>query len=156
MSPTCIVLDSNVFTKLFLQEELHDDAKALIRELVRRKTPIHCPDIFLYEVLSIAAQNSFSVSDALGLLRNFERANLYLAPLSEGQLQLAIRMTEDGHPKSGFPSIYDSSYHAIAISQQGLFITADQRHIRKTEKYGHVAHLSDWREYLPPEGNRDA
>ncbi|MEM7288781.1 MAG: type II toxin-antitoxin system VapC family toxin [Pseudomonadota bacterium] len=155
MSPTCIVLDSNVLTKLFLQEELHDDAKALIQELVRRKTPIYCPDIFLYEVLSIAAQNSFPVSDALGLLRNFERANLTLKPLTAGQLQLAIRITEDGHPKSGFPSIYDSSYHAIAISKQGLFITADQRHIRKTEKYGHIAHLSDWPRYLSTESNRD-
>jgi len=46
--------------------------------------------------------------------------------------------------KSGFPSFYDASYHALAITHECQFITADKRHIAKAKGFGHVTLLSDW------------
>lgn len=148
MSYPCVTLDSNVFTKVFLDEEHSVQARDCIRMLTRQKIPVICPDIFLYEILSIAAQNSFPISEALRLLRSFENANLSLQPLNGLQLELAIKMAEEGHPKSGYPSIYDSSYHALAIAHQGLFITADGRNIAKAKQFGDVCHLSEISDYL--------
>lgn len=148
MKTYTIVIDSNVFAKSFLQEEGRELAKALFRFTSEHEIRILCPDIFLYEVLSIAAQNSFPLGKTREMLASFERAHLSIRPLSEMQLKLAMRMAEDGNEKSGYPSIYDSSYHALALAEQGVFITADKRHVAKVSKYGSVVLLDDWESTL--------
>lgn len=153
MKLNCIVLDSNVFAKTFLQEGDTDVVKALLRFIGQNDIKVLCPDVFLYEVLSIAAQNGFPLSHAVRLLRSFEKANLYMAPLTDRQLQLAMKMAEDGNSKSGFPSIYDSAYHALALSCQGVFFTADKRHISKAKGYGSVVFLDDWEAALSPKSS---
>ena len=50
----------------------------------------------------------------------------------------AIEICETGHQKSGFPSFYDASYHALAINNDCIFITADSKHISKTLQFGHI------------------
>ena len=144
MSRTAIVLDSGVYAKIFLREEGRDDVIALLKHIGNNNVSVICPDIFLYEVLSIAAQNSFPLNQALAAIRDFEKSYLTIAPPTTHQLELAIRMSEDGHAKTGFPSIYDSTYHAIAISVDGVFVTADKRHVAKAGQYGNVVLLGDW------------
>lgn len=41
-------------------------------------------------------------------------------------------------------TFYDASYHALAIIHQGLFVTADERYLRRTAKAGSVTHLREW------------
>ena len=149
MGITNVTLDSNVFAKLFLNEEDADSARLLIRQLANYRLKIICPDVFIYEVLSIAQQNGYPVRKAKKLLDNFQNSYLKIMPLSESEMELAMRMSEDGHVKSGFPSIYDSSYHALAISNGGVFITADDKHLRKVEKYDNSIPLRDWESELP-------
>ena len=60
-------------------------------------------------------------------------------------IEKAIEICEAAHKKSGFPSFNDSSYHALAILNDCQFITADKRHISKTQKIGHTILLSDWK-----------
>lgn len=43
-----------------------------------------------------------------------------------------------GHEKSGFPSFYDSTYHAIAILNNCNFVTSDKKHYDKTKGLGHI------------------
>ncbi len=148
MSVELIVLDSGAYAKLFLQEDGRDALLELLGYIGAQKIAVHCPDIFLYEVLSIAAQNGVSLTKTLELIRRFEASYLTLAPLSEKELELAMRMAGDGHEKTGYPSIYDSAYHALAIAHDGIFITADKRHIAKARQYGHVALLEEWRQTL--------
>lgn len=151
MNYSCITIDSNVFAKSFLQEGDAETVKSLFRFIAEQDLKILCPDIFLYEVLSIAAQNSLPLTKVMRLFRTFEKANLHIAPLTERQLELAMRMAEDGNDKSGYPSIYDSSYHAVAISFGGIFITADKRHVAKAKQYGNIALLHDWEASLKSE-----
>lgn len=148
MKTSCVVIDSNVFAKSFLQEGDRELVKALFRFTSEHEIRILCPDIFLYEVLSIAAQNSFPLVQARDMLSAFQKAHLSISPLSQQQLELAMRMAEDGNEKSGYPSIYDSAYHALALAEQGVFITADKRHVAKVSKYGSVALLDDWENAL--------
>ena len=48
------------------------------------------------------------------------------------------------HEKSGFPTIYDSIYHALAIQLDAVFLTADKKHYAKAKEYGHIKLLSEW------------
>jgi len=138
------VLDSCVFSKLFLQEPDRQEAIELITELSKRNTQVLVPSLFLYEVLSIAATSSFSIQSTYALIKQYQSANLSIIELDQLAILKAIEIYEQGHEKSGFPSFYDASYHALAITHECQFITADKRHIAKTKEFGHVTLLSEW------------
>jgi len=129
---------------LFLQEPDRQEAVELITELSKRNTQVLVPSLFLYEVLSIAATSSYSIKDTYALIKQYQSANLSIIELDQPAILKAIEICEQGHEKSGFPSFYDVSYHALAITNECQFITADKRHIAKTTGFGHVTLLSDW------------
>jgi predicted nucleic acid-binding protein len=52
-------------------------------------------------------------------------------------------ITKQGHPKSGYPSFYDSVYHALAIEHNCDFITADGKHEGKVKELGHIKVLKE-------------
>lgn len=140
-----VVLDSCVFCKLFLDEPDHQEAIGLITELSLQNYQVLVPSLFLYEVLSIAGASPFSLNKAHALVTQYQLANLNILELDQPTISKAIEICEQGHKKSGFPSFYDASYHALAITQECQFITADKRHIAKAKGFGHVTLLSDWR-----------
>jgi len=76
----------------------------------------------------------------------YQLANLEIVELDEKTILKAIDICVHGHEKSVFPSFYDASYHALAISNECQFITADKRHVAKTKNFGHVTLLQDWLE----------
>lgn len=41
-------------------------------------------------------------------------------------------------------SFYDASYHALAIKEGGIFITADEKYYRMTQKEKHILLLKDY------------
>jgi len=139
-----VVLDSCVFSKLFLQEPDHQEAVELITELSQRNIKVLVPSLFLYEVLSIAATSPFPVKNVHALITQYQSANLEIVALDEKTILKAIDICAYGHEKSGFPSFYDASYHALAINNECQFITADKRHVAKAKAFGHVLLLSDW------------
>ena len=71
--------------------------------------------------------------------------SLNIVELNVEQWNIAGTMTQSGHQKSGFPSLYDSCYHALAIDNDCLFLTADKRHAAKTESFSHLQLLEDWK-----------
>jgi len=139
-----VVLDSCVFNKLFLEEDDKEQAIQLITEISKRNYQVIVPSLFLYEVLTIASVSNFPTQQAYELIGLYQKANLKLVDLDKPCILKAIEMCETGHLKSGFPSFYDASYHALAIANNCTFITADNRHVSKTAQFGHVVLLKDW------------
>jgi predicted nucleic acid-binding protein len=139
-----VVLDSCIFNKLFLQEADREQAINLITELTKRKYQVLVPSLFLYEVLTIASVNNFATQKAYDLITQYQQANLELVELDQACILKAIEICETGHAKSGFPSFYDASYHALAIVNNCTFITADNRHVSKTLQFGHIVLLKNW------------
>lgn len=144
MSTKYAVINSSVFVKIFLNGVGRDHVIQLLQYIGDNEISVVCPDIFVYEVLSVAVQNRFLLADALRIIRASEKSYLTIIAPTAQQFELAIQITEDGNQKSGFPSIYDSTYHAIAISYNDIFITADKRHAVKAMNYGHIAVLHNW------------
>ena len=71
-------------------------------------------------------------------------SGLEIIELRETTVRRAITIANTGHPKTGYPTFYDSAYHALAIELGGIFLTSDLRHIAKAGSHGSVAALRDW------------
>jgi predicted nucleic acid-binding protein len=56
----------------------------------------------------------------------------------------AIEIARTGNPKSGYPELSDSLYHALAIVNDAIFVTNDSKHVAKVNKFGHVEKLADY------------
>ncbi len=143
-----VVLDSCVFNKLFLQEIDRHQAIDLIDKLTAQNYKIIVPNLFLYEVLSIAKINGFPTRQIYALILKFQELGLQLLELDKSCIEKALEICEFGHLKSGFPSFYDASYHALAIIHNCYFITADKRHFNKTLSLGNIVLLNDWEKII--------
>lgn len=138
-----VVLDSCVFSKQFLEEEDSHQAKALIEKLLIDKIHIIVPQLWVYEVLATVGIGNYSVIEVYELIIKLQKSLLHIVELDEYCVHKIVNICKTGHTKSGFPSFYDSSYHALAILHDCYFVTADKRHFSKTKQLGNIVLLSD-------------
>jgi predicted nucleic acid-binding protein len=143
-----IVLDSCVFNKLFLQEPETDKAIALINHLTAKSYQILAPSLFLYEVLAVAKISKVDTQQIYAIIMKLQNLGLQLIELNSAMIERALSICDVGHDKSGFPSFYDASYHALAILNACYFVTADKRHFSKTQDLGNIILLSNWEKFL--------
>jgi predicted nucleic acid-binding protein len=139
------IIDSNVFAKLFIEEADFVQAISFFEHCIQQEISLLAPSLLRYEILQIALFYRHPLADALERLEQYCAFNLTLCELSGAAWQIAEAICQHGHPKSGFPSLYDSCYHALAIEQNATFITADKRHKTKAEKFGHLVLLDEFR-----------
>lgn len=137
-----IVLDANVFCSLFLKEEKSNISKKFLFEILSQNTLIIVPSLFEYEIRETLLRNSKQA---------YETGMEYFFRLQEIQIEIispadkhwlkATEIVKSGNNKSGFPSLYDSIYQAIAIIEDAEFITLDKRHFLKTKIFGNISLL---------------
>lgn len=139
-----IVLDSCVFSKLFLEEADSYQASALIECVIQNNIQMIVPSLFVYEVLATVNIGGYFANEVYELIIDFQKTQLHTIELDKSCIEKTQQICETGHIKSGFPSFYDACYHALAIINDCYFITADKRHFRKTQQLGHIVLLSDW------------
>ena len=144
MMDDLFVVDANVFAKLFIEEPDSGQARAFLKHCVENETPLLAPSLFTYEILQIAAYYGYPLPKALDIINDYKAFSLNIVELNVEQWKIAGTMTQSGHQQTGFPSLYDSCYHALAVENNCLFLTADKRHAAKTESFGHLQLLKDW------------
>jgi predicted nucleic acid-binding protein len=146
---TTIIIDSNIGAKLFTQEADSQQAVDLLSAGVLHKHTFLAPELFKYEIASIAFRKRIAIEPILDFFEeHVDKVVGYVKPSTLNWLK-AEEISKSGNDKSGFPAMYDSIYQAIAIEHNGVFITADKRHYVKAEKHGHIALLEDWEKVLP-------
>ncbi len=137
-----LVLDSCVFIKLFFEENDRNQAVDFMSKIVEDNKIVFVPDLFIYEVYSICCRK-FSDHEIASYLHDY-RYNLHYFSLTPNLISQAIKITNYGESKSGYPSFYDSVYHTKAIQENCTFITADEKHFDKTaKKFGHIKLLKN-------------
>lgn len=141
-----IIIDANVFAKLFIEEHDSAIAREFFKKSIETDTVLLAPSLFSYEVLQIAAYYQHPFAHTLELLHDYQAYNLELIELKQEHWLAAEKLIATGHKNSGSPSLYDSSYHALAIEKEGFFLTADKRHMAKTKSFGHIKLLKHWNE----------
>jgi len=141
-----IVIDSNVLAKLFTQESDRVSALTALSYFAEAEIPVLIPTLFPYELAQIARYHGYPVQDALALLDAQLSHNWQLTTPQHQHWQKAEEISQHGHEKSGYPALYDAIYHALAILNDGTFLTADQKHYSKAQQFGHIVLLADWRQ----------
>jgi len=139
------VIDNSVFAKLFLEETGREDALMLIKYATRHDLTILAPDFFVSEFLSTVRAKEIDFNSAYGILEMQLKLGMKLINLNKLILEKALEISQMGHKKSGFPSVYDALYHGLAILNDCCFITADRKHQVKTRQLGHLILLEDWK-----------
>lgn len=115
------VVDASVAAKWFFDEELTDEARALIQS----GEPLVAPDLILLEVGSVAwkrvQKGESSARHAMAVAAALPQALSHLVPLGEvcdRALELALHLR---HP------VYDCAYLALSEARDAPFVTADGR-----------------------------
>ena len=137
-----IVIDANVFVKLFLAEADSELADRLLLQCVEQNTRILAPSLLLYEIIAVTQKRGKNINAVYGHIRAI--ANIEYLDLSQDIVGLSLNIVEQtGQLNSGSPSFYDACYHAIALLNNCDFITADRKHYEKTKALGNIRLLQD-------------
>lgn len=140
-----IVLDASVFVKLFKQEDDSATARRLIEDLADGEEDFLAPSILIYEALSAALHVGQSFDKVTTLVDDLRRFGLSIEEPRSDELLLAEKIARSEAKGGGFPTLFDSIYHAMAIRRDCTLVTADERHFAKAGRFGHIALLADWR-----------
>jgi predicted nucleic acid-binding protein len=143
-----IVPDANVFLEMIYGRSLQLTARQLISHAIASEIQLVAPSLFLDEITEVFCGN-------LDDLQKVQQHLLYLEQLVKEKAllivvpSLAIRMkaieiARTGNPKSGYPELSDSLYHALAIVNDAIFVTNDSKHVAKVNRFGHVEKLADY------------
>ena len=107
------------------------------------KATIHKPESSARAWAWRIALGPASVLDGVVELLEAQKYLLEMRPSSDAERKKALQIIMQGHEKSGYPSIYDALFHAMALCNNAIFVTADKRHFAKTQQLGSVCLLSE-------------
>ena len=142
-----IVIDASVVNKFYLDQPDRDQAREVLRLISEDKLEACAPSLITYEILNVVNRLKMSApeeSAVVGAVLQQFQSNIRLVEPDFYQWKKALEISSTGNPKSGYPSFYDAIYHAIAITEKGIFLTADKKHKAKTESFGHICLLQDF------------
>lgn len=135
-----MVLDSSVVIKWFRQEEvLASEALALRQAYLEGRTPVTVPTLLLWEVSNaLRFKHELSAAEVREAMSTLWDMDLeWIAPdptLLSRTVDLAF----------GYgTTIYDAAFAALAELRETLFVTADDRLVRKLEAFPHVRYLGE-------------
>jgi predicted nucleic acid-binding protein len=127
-----LVIDASVAVKWVVEEEGTAEALALLRA-----SKLVAPELLVTECANIlwkkAQRNELTNQEAFLAARLLERAEIELLPtrsLLESATRIAVELD---HPA------YDCLYLALAVANEWLFATADNRFVRKLRQGQRVA-----------------
>lgn len=143
-----VVPDANVFLEMIYGRSLQIVARQLISHAIAGEIQLVAPSLLLDEITEVFSgnlddlQNVRQHLDYLEQLVN-QKTLLIVVPSLAIRLK-AIEIARTGNPKSGYPELSDSLYHALAIVNNAIFITNDSKHIAKVNIFGHVEKLANY------------
>ena len=138
-----VVLDANIFLKLVKRENDSEQARMLFKSIAREVISILVPHVVVNEVIHVCERDKLDIEAVCSLFKGLIELNLSFVPVTSKLIDNTVSITQEGHEKSGYPTFSDSMYHAIAIQEDALFITADKRHYEKTKHLGNIRLLKD-------------
>mgnify|MGYP001617997569 CR=1 FL=1 len=134
-----VVIDSSVALKWALDEKEDLKEALYIRELIKKRLiQGFVPSIFYYETLNTLFR------------KKPEKALRFLSLIRMSEI-LECRLTVEQVLKAGelmqkYPQIsfYDACYHALAMWEDAIFITSDNKYYETTKKEGHITLLKNF------------
>lgn len=139
-----LVPDASIILKWLLPGPVEEDTdKALqIRDtFLKDECLLHVPTLWCYEVGNTLARK---FPEYVGpLMETVFGLNLEEYHVRNETLKVALDLA-----KRFNVTLYDAAYHAVAIVNKGVLVTADRKYLSKTKSTGNVVLLQHWQ----PEG----
>lgn len=134
------VPDASVILKWVLpaEEEPYADAAEAIRDaFVAGDLDLLVPSLWLFEVGNTLARKYAMQAEALlETLASLQIPEAGMTGEWRGiTLGLAVRHQT---------TFYDASYHALAMTRNGVFVTADEKYLERVKPEPHARHLREW------------
>lgn len=135
-----IVPDASVLLKWVLAGPDEQDLEPALRlreAALRGSIGLKVPSLWVYEVGNVLTRRfprrARALLDALIAFELDEGAG------SDEWLDQAVSLT-----RTYGVTFYDAAYHALAVVERGIFVTADIKYVRMAEQAGAVVPLQDW------------
>ncbi|MHB8744350.1 MAG: type II toxin-antitoxin system VapC family toxin [Sulfuricaulis sp.] len=135
-----VVPDASVILKWVLPSAEEPDAEAALRlrdTVAAGKLALRAPGLWLYEVGNILTRN-FPVQ-ALALLEALIGFGIPEGDTGEQWRKRTVALVQDYRV-----TFYDAAYHALALVEHGVFITADRKYFAKAKGAGAIALLAEF------------
>ena len=132
--------DASVLLKWVLpgdDEQDTDAALALRDEAVAGILDLVVPQLWIYEVGNTLARRF--PDDAEALLASLADFGLAEARLDSDWRKRAVSLAVTYEV-----AFYDAAYHAVALGLGGVFVTADERYVRRASGAGSISSLRLW------------
>lgn len=135
-----VVPDASVILKWVLPEtgeQYYAQAEALRQSYLDNEVTLIVPSLWRFEIgNTLARRYPDHVLEDITDLQNMGMRE----PLPSQQwLEAACSLAQEYSV-----SFYDTAYHALAVVESGLFVTADERYLRAVGSHANVCHLADW------------
>ncbi len=134
------VPDASILLKWVLPaagEAFWQEAIALRRAFVEQRIELSVPSLWIYEVgNTVTRRHPESAGRHLGAIKRLGMREIHPDDAMVDQmLELSL------HHKVTF---YDAAYHALAIAQNGIFVTADEKYLQVSGGGNRAIHIKDW------------
>lgn len=131
------VPDASVILKWAIEDgEADREAALALQEAAISRVRLLVPALWRYEVGNILARRL--PGQAAQWLLLCEHSGLQEAPVTPECTDLAFQLCQ----RHGV-TFYDACYHALALTLNAVFVTADAKYVSKAAKSGHVTVLKD-------------
>jgi len=136
-----VVPDASVILKWVLPSDEEPDAAAALRlrdACAAGKLALRVPGLWLYEAGNILTRNF--PAQALALLESLIGFGIPEGDTGEPWRKQAVVLVRNYRV-----TFYDAAYHALALVERGVFITADAKYFAKAKGAGAIALLAEFR-----------
>jgi predicted nucleic acid-binding protein len=143
-----IVPDANVFLEMIYGRSLQETVRQLLSHAIASEIQLIAPSLLLDEITEVFCGNLDDLQEVQNHLFYLEqlvneKVLLIVVPSLAIRIK-AIEIARTGNPKSGYPELSNSLYHALAIVKDAIFVTNDSKHVAKVNKFGHVEKLANY------------
>jgi len=140
--------DANIILEYVFDRKHSSKARQILADAINEKIQLIVPSLFLDEITEVLCgnlDNLVQVQQHLRYLEQLAHQEILNIVIPNTDIRMkAVEIARTGHSKSGYPELSDSIYHALAISNNAIFITNDERHFAKVEIFGHIKKLADY------------
>lgn len=135
-----IVIDCSVVIKWFVEEEADRiQAENVRRDFSDGKVKILVPAVLFWEFNNYM-RRKFDEKTATSLFSNLKNYLFTLSLPNVESAALAFKIMKNC-PKASY---YDASYHALALHEEGTFVTSDNKYYQAAKSFGHIKLLRDY------------
>jgi predicted nucleic acid-binding protein len=135
-----VVPDASVILKWVLPRNIspfQDQALAIRDDALSDSISLIVPPLWRYEVGNTLTR--LIPDNALQLMMLCESVGLAEVKADDEWLEIAVGLVSQSQV-----SFYDAAYHALAIAQSAVFVTADEKYVNKSGRSTHLHLLKDW------------